>query len=302
MIDQALAQTASPDKTSCGGNNKVRDVLDTTAQALFKQVTGEHLRWNTVTLYSHCTYHRSRLSIETFFHTILGGPRLLSSLTASSFSKRRLLLLFMSAEAAPARCSDISPLSFLVYFWWNQLLSSDKSQIKTRVLHHTCTFRHIPPPKWISEVAPAPERAVRFIKEICTSPAWHPTLAAPTDPAMLRLYNQELSMGMKTCAAAGDYSSVCAKRQNLISDFTQSERWEGLCSPNGTYVTYNSTFAEWLLLVLSTLIQIGILPHLQGCTCIPTGLNTKRVSSSTDVDCGKLWSESAVLLWDSKVF
>lgn len=73
---------------------------------------------NTVALSSHCTPtgdHCTPLK-ETFFHTVPGGPHLLSSLTVYSFGNRRTLLLPVSDEAVLARRSDFFQLLFYFIF------------------------------------------------------------------------------------------------------------------------------------------------------------------------------------------
>lgn len=73
---------------------------------------------NTVALSSHCTPtgdHCTPLK-ETFFHTVPGGPHLLSSLTVNSFGNRRTLLLPVSDEAVLARRSDFFQLLYYFIF------------------------------------------------------------------------------------------------------------------------------------------------------------------------------------------
>lgn len=169
---------------------------------------------NTVALYSHCTPTGDHCTpLKEHFSTLsLEDP--ISYLpwwyTVSAKEERCFFL-------CQTRLCTLGTLTFSNFFSILFLMESTISlrlePDQTRVLHRTCTFRCISPPKWMMvEVEPAPESAFSFLKEICTSPAWHPTLTAPTDPAMVCLHNREFNIGAKTCAVANNYSSGCAKK------------------------------------------------------------------------------------------
>lgn len=123
MIDQDLAPTVSPDKTSRGGVHKVGKMCSIQHsthpvnrwQVKVLRLCGRR-QWPSTALY---TYHRPLFSFEgdIFPHNPWRTPALIFPDSISTFRER---LLFMSAEAVLAPCSDISHL--VLYFIFDGII------------------------------------------------------------------------------------------------------------------------------------------------------------------------------------